>query len=63
MPTIPIEQQSPHRGGQRAAAAKPLPDNQADISANPIRCPPRLWDRAVTCAFLAASTSRPFIEA
>jgi predicted DNA-binding transcriptional regulator AlpA len=40
VPTIPIEEQSPHRGAQRAAAAKPaVPDN------------PRLWDRETTCAF------------
>ena len=51
MPTIPIEQQSPHPGGQRAAAAKPVPDNQADTSASGIRGPPRLWDREVTCEF------------
>src|SRR5258705_12516108 len=52
MPTIPIEQQSPHPGGQHAAAAKPAgPDNQVDTFANAIRGPPRLWDRETTCAF------------
>ena len=40
MPTTPIEQQSPHPGGQRAAAAKPaVPHNL------------RLWDRDTTCEF------------
>jgi predicted DNA-binding transcriptional regulator AlpA len=52
VPTIPIEQQSPYPGGQRAAAAKTtVPDNQVDTSANAIRGPPRLWDRETTCAF------------
>ena len=47
VPTIPIKQQSLYPGGQRAAAAKPAgPDNQGDTSANGIRGPPRLWDRA-----------------
>ena len=52
MPPIPREQQSPYPGGQRAAAAITVPDNnQPDTSANAIRGPPRLWDRATTLAF------------
>jgi predicted DNA-binding transcriptional regulator AlpA len=48
---IPIEQQSPYRGGQRAVTAHTVGSNQGDTSANSARGPPRLWDRATTLAF------------
>jgi predicted DNA-binding transcriptional regulator AlpA len=52
LPPIPREQQSPYPRGQRAAAAPQIPDNnQPDTSANAIRAPPRLWDRATTLEF------------
>lgn len=39
-----------YRGDQHATAA-PVPDDQTDTSANAIRGPPRLWDRATTLEF------------
>jgi predicted DNA-binding transcriptional regulator AlpA len=41
MPTVPIEQQSPHPGAKHTTAAKTaVPDNQPNTSANAIRGPP-----------------------